>query len=124
MPKRFRSRLRQLAQRIAVVGLTWGTLALLARVLSPAVAVSGSFLPLGLALRGLLRLMMQRRLGRLLESGEGLRSSAAVLLAGAFLFATFWPVRAGLPGWVLWLETGALLHYWLLAVNQCGESSH
>lgn len=112
----FGSQWRRFGGRVLTVGLTWAALALVARLFGPMPALALALFPLGAAV---LSVWKARRAGDWQTHAHQTRRGAtalAMLMAGAVFFGTYWSLRHQFPPWVIAIELGMLLHYWLLTL--------
>ncbi|HWI51653.1 MAG TPA: hypothetical protein VNT01_05875 [Symbiobacteriaceae bacterium] len=105
------------ADRVLIVGATWGALAVVALWAGPLPAMLLSLIPLGLGIRSALRAQAS---GKQESYEHVLRrqvSAVALMMAGSIFAATVWALRDRVPLWVIPFEMGMLLHYWLLTLS-------
>jgi hypothetical protein len=105
------------ADRIVVVACTWTILSLIALYVGPQIALAAAILPLSWALRSAWN---ARAEGRWDSEEHRLRrqvTAIAMLMAAGLFAATFWSLRHVVGPWVIPMEIGLLLHYWLLTLS-------
>gem|GEM_PF-5820648 len=105
------------ADRVLIVGATWGALAVVALWVSPLPAMLLSLIPLGLGIRSALRAQASGKQESFEHVLRRQVSAVALMMAGSIFAATVWVLRDRVPLWLIPFEVGMLLHYWLLTLS-------
>ena len=103
--------------RILTVGVTWGVVALVALKVGLWPAMLFSLIPLGLAARAVWLAQKSGRQSTMEQLMARQVTAVAMLIATTLFAATLWAVRDRVPTWLIPVEIGMLLHYWLLTLK-------
>ncbi|HWI65152.1 MAG TPA: hypothetical protein VNT75_25260 [Symbiobacteriaceae bacterium] len=103
--------------RILTVGATWGVVALVALKIGLWPAMLLSLIPLGLAARAAWLAHKSGRTATMEMLMARQVTAIAMLIATTLFAATLWVLRDRVPTWLIPVELGLLLHYWLLTLR-------